>query len=407
MTHTRKLSAALLVTLVAASFISLMSFGVRAAFGLFTAPLPPDLGVSREVYSIAIAVQNLCWGATQPFAGLLTDRFGARRVMAGGAALYALGIVGLLQASTPLAIWLTAGVLVGIGMGGASFSTALAALGRVMPDTHRSWALGIGTAAGSLGQFVVVPIVQALTGIGGWRTGAWFMAAAIAAILLAARFVGTTPAGPAAAGQKDVSARQMLAGAFTHRSYVLLVVGFFVCGFQLAFITTHFPAYLADMGVTGQTASWAVALIGLFNVIGAYLAGTWGGRHSKKNLLAWTYLARAVVIAVFLLQPVSTPSVLAFGAGMGLLWLSTVPLTSGLVMTFFGTRFMGTLFGVAFFSHQVGSFLGVYLGGAMYQRMGSYEPVWWLSVALSLFAAGVHMPIRERHSETFRRLVSA
>lgn len=407
MTHTRKLSAALLVTLVAASFISLMSFGVRAAFGLFTAPLPPDLGVSREVYSIAIAVQNLCWGATQPFAGLLTDRFGARRVMAGGAALYALGIVGLLQASTPLAIWLTAGVLVGIGMGGASFSTALAALGRVMPDTHRSWALGIGTAAGSLGQFVVVPIVQALTGIGGWRTGAWFMAAAIAAILLAARFVGTTPAGPAAAGQKDVSARQMLAGAFTHRSYVLLVVGFFVCGFQLAFITTHFPAYLADMGVTGQTASWAVALIGLFNVIGAYLAGTWGGRYSKKNLLAWTYLARAVVIAVFLLQPVSTPSVLAFGAGMGLLWLSTVPLTSGLVMTFFGTRFMGTLFGVAFFSHQVGSFLGVYLGGAMYQRMGSYEPVWWLSVALSLFAAGVHMPIRERHSETFRRLVSA
>lgn len=407
MTHTRKLSAALLVTLVAASFISLMSFGVRAAFGLFTAPLPPDLGVSREVYSIAIAVQNLCWGATQPFAGLLTDRFGARRVMAGGAALYALGIVGLLQASTPLAIWLTAGVLVGIGMGGASFSTALAALGRVMPDTHRSWALGIGTAAGSLGQFVVVPIVQALTGIGGWRTGAWFMAAAIAAILLAARFVGTTPAGPAAAGQKDVSARQMLAGAFTHRSYVLLVVGFFVCGFQLAFITTHFPAYLADMGVTGQTASWAVALIGLFNVIGAYLAGTWGGRYSKKNLLAWTYLARAVVIAVFLLQPVSTPSVLAFGAGMGLLWLSTVPLTSGLVMTFFGTRFMGTLFGVAFFSHQVGSFLGVYLGGAMYQRMGSYEPVWWLSVALSLFAAGVHMPIRERQSETFRRLVSA
>lgn len=407
MTHTRKLSAALLVTLVAASFISLMSFGVRAAFGLFTAPLPPDLGVSREVYSIAIAVQNLCWGATQPFAGLLTDRFGARRVMAGGAALYALGIVGLLQASTPLAIWLTAGVLVGIGMGGASFSTALAALGRVMPDTHRSWALGIGTAAGSLGQFVVVPIVQALTGIGGWRTGAWFMAAAIAAILLAARFVGTTPAGPAAAGQKDVSARQMLAGAFTHRSYVLLVVGFFVCGFQLAFITTHFPAYLADMGVTGPTASWAVALIGLFNVIGAYLAGTWGGRYSKKNLLAWTYLARAVVIAVFLLQPVSTPSVLAFGAGMGLLWLSTVPLTSGLVMTFFGTRFMGTLFGVAFFSHQVGSFLGVYVGGAMYQRMGSYEPVWWLSVALSLFAAGVHMPIRERQSETFRRLVSA
>lgn len=407
MNNGSKLPGALLVTLVAASFISLMSFGVRSAFGLFTAPLPPDLGVSREVYSMAIAIQNLCWGATQPFAGLLTDRFGARRVMLGGAALYGLGIVGLLFASTPLEIWLSAGVLVGVGMGGASFSTALAALGRVMPDSHRSWALGIGTAAGSLGQFVIVPIVQAFIGPGDWRAGAGFMAAAIASILVAAHFVGAPRPADGAPAPKAVSTSRMLASAFAHRSYVLLVAGFFVCGFQLAFITTHFPAYLTDVGVSGATASWAVAMIGLFNVIGAYLAGTWGGRYSKRNLLAWTYLARAAVLAGFLLVPVSTVTVLAFGAAMGLLWLSTVPLTSGLVTTFFGTRFMGTLFGIAFFSHQVGSFLGVYLGGLAYQHTGSYALVWWLSVGLSLFAAAINMPIRETRSDSFHRLVAA
>jgi MFS family permease len=407
MNNASRLPAALLVTLVAASFISLLSFGVRAAFGLFTAPLPADVGISREAYSMAIAIQNLCWGATQPFAGLLTDRFGAKRVMLGGAALYATGIVGLLFASTPLEIWLTAGVLVGIGMGGASFSTALAALGRVMPDSHRSWALGIGTAAGSLGQFVVVPLVQAFIALGDWRTGGWFMAAAIASILVAALFVGSPQPAAGAPVPKAVSAPRMLAAALAHRSYAYLVAGFFVCGFQLAFITTHFPAYLSDIGMGAATASWAVALIGLFNVVGAYLAGTWGGRYSKKNLLAWTYLARGAVIAAFLLLPVSPATVLAFGAAMGLLWLSTVPLTSGLVATFFGTRFMGTLFGVAFFSHQVGSFLGVYLGGVMYQRTGSYEPVWWLSIGLSLFAAAINLPIREDGSARFQRLVAA
>lgn len=397
-----KLPAALLVTLIAASFISLMSFGVRSAFGLFTAPLPFDLGVSREVYSMAIALQNLCWGITQPFAGLLTDRFGARRVMLGGATLFVLGLVGLLFASTALEIWLTAGLLVGVGMGGASFSTVLAALGRVMPDSHRSWALGIGTAAASLGQFVIVPIVQAFTALGDWKTGAWFMAAAIASILVAAPFVSTGKPRAGVPVQKNVSTLQMISAAFAHRSYIYLVAGFFVCGFQLAFITTHFPAYLTDIGLSGSTASWAVAMIGLFNVLGSYLAGTWGGKYSKRNLLAWTYLGRAIVIAGFVLLPVSTTTVLLFGAAMGLLWLSTVPLTSGLVATFFGTQFLGTLFGIAFFSHQVGSFLGVYLGGIVYQRTGSYELVWWLAVGLSLFAAVINLPIREGRSEFFK-----
>jgi MFS family permease len=401
-----KLPAAFLVTLVAASVISLLSFGVRAAFGLFTAPLPPDVGVSREVFSMAMAIQNLCWGIAQPFAGHFTDKLGARRVMLTGAALYLLGIVGLLFATSATGIYLTAGVLVGVGMGGASFTTALAALGRVMPESHRSWALGLGTAAGSLGQFVIVPIVQAFIGLGGWAAGAQVMAAAIAAVLVAAVFVASGKPDSGPGGQTSPSTSQMLSSAFAHPSYVLLVLGFFVCGFQLAFITTHFPAYLNDAGISPSVASWAIAMIGLFNVIGAYLAGVWGGKYSKKSLLAWIYLARAYVIAAFFLLPLSTVTVVLFGAGMGLLWLSTVPLTSGLVATFFGTRFMATLFGIVFFSHQVGASLGVFLGGFLYERTGSYTVVWYLCIALSLFAAAMNWPIREGQSESFRRLAA-
>ena len=292
-------------------------------------------------------------------------------------------------------------------MGGASFTTALAALGRVMPESHRSWALGLGTAASSLGQFVIVPIVQAFIAFGGWTAGAWTMVAAIAAVLVAASFMAGEKACLAPSGDAPLSTSQMLSSAFAHPSYVLLVLGFFVCGFQLAFITTHFPAYLNDAGVSASVASWAIAMIGLFNVIGAYMAGTWGGRHSKKSLLAWIYAARGVVIAAFLLLPLSTTSVLLFGASMGLLWLSTVPLTSGLVATFFGTRFMATLFGIAFFSHQVGAFLGVFLGGLLYERTGSYTVVWWLCIALSFFAAAMNWPIREGQSESFKRLAAA
>jgi MFS family permease len=402
-----KLPAALVVTLVAACVISLLSFGVRAAFGLFTAPLPPDVGVTREVFSMAMAIQNICWGITQPFAGHFTDKFGAKRVMLGGALFYLLGVLGLLFANSPATIYLTAGVLVGIGMGGASFTTAVAALGRVMPESHRSWALGLGTAAGSLGQFVIVPIVGAFIGMGGWTSGAWVMVAALAGVLVAAMFVGGEKAGGVGAGQAQISTSQMLSAAFIHPSYVLLVLGFFTCGFQLAFITTHFPAYLNDNGIGTAAASWAVAMIGLFNVLGAYLAGVWGGKYSKKSLLAWIYLARGAVIAAFFLLPISTYTVMLFGAGMGLLWLSTVPLTSGLVATFFGTRFMATLFGIVFFSHQVGSFLGVFLGGYLYERTGSYTVVWWLCVALSLFAAAMNWPIKERQSDTFKRLAAA
>ena len=407
-----RLPAILVATLVAACAISLLSFGVRSAFGLFTAPLSADVGISREVYALAIAIQNLAWGLTQPFAGFITDRFGPRRVMVGGAVLYSLGIAGLAFATTPAQIYATAGVLAGVGMGGASFTTALAALGRLMPESHRSWALGLGTAAGSLGQFVIVPITQSLVDASGWRAGAWLMAAAVAAIVVAAVFVrgdsSDKGAGSGATGAPAAGHPQILATAFAHPSYLLLVFGFFVCGFQLAFITTHFPAWLMDRGVPGSVASWAIAMVGLFNVVGAYMAGVLGGRHgSKKWLLSGVYWARGAVLLAFVLTPLSTASILLFGAGMGLLWLSTVPLTSGLVATFFGTRYMATLFGFVFLSHQVGSFFGVYAGGYFHERTGGYDAVWWLCIGLSIFAALVNLPIRERASQRFGRLVAA
>jgi len=401
-------SRATVVVLLAACLISLLSFGSRSAFGLFTDPVSQALHTSRETYAIAIALQNLAWGLAQPLAGVVADRFGARRVLLAGALLYAGGIVGMVFAATPLQLVLSAGVLVGAGMGGASYITVLAALGRLMPEDSRSWALGLATAAGSLGQFVVVPCVQAVIDSAGWSAGAWALAATAALILPAALLIrGDRRAAAPAGSGPEAPLSAVLRSAARHPSYVLLVLGFFVCGFQLAFITTHFPPYLNDLGLGAQVASWAIALVGLFNVTGAYLAGVWGGRHSKKNLLAAVYFARAAVTALFLLVPVSTTTVLLFGAAMGLLWLSTAPLTSGLVATFFGTRHMATLFGLVFFSHQVGSFLGVWLGGALYERTGSYTAVWWLCAGLALLAGLVNLPIREQAAAPLRRLQAA
>jgi len=401
---TAPLGAALWVTLVAACAVACLSFGVRAAFGLFTDPLTRELGVSREAYAVAIAIQNLAWGLTQPVAGYLADRFGARWVMLAGAVLYALGVAGLAISTSALQIVLCGGVLVGLGMGGASFTTALAALGRVMPQTHRGWALGLGTAASSLGQFVVVPLTQAAIGVDGWRAGAWLMAAAMALAIPAALLVRDRPAGGLAVGGAGPSPLRLLRTALRDRDYALLVLGFFVCGFQLAFIATHFPAYLADRGIHPALASWAIALIGLFNVAGAYLAGTWSARLGKGRLLAGLYVGRAVAIGLFILAPLSPATVLVFSAAMGLMWLSTVPPTSGLVASFFGTRYMAMLFGFVFLSHQVGSFLGVYLGGHLYARTGSYDTVWWLCIVLSMAAAAVNLPIRERPSQRFMAL---
>jgi MFS family permease len=351
-----------------------------------------------------MAIQNLGWGIGQPLGGALADRFGPARVLAGGGFLYALGLALMAFSTTPGALHLSAGVLVGVGMGGASYITVLAALGKMVPPEQRSWALGLATAAGSLGQFLLVPLGQAFITTYGWQVTALLLAGSAASVpLLASAFAGARPA-PAMDVEPEIGFAATLRAAFGHTSYLLLLTGFFVCGFQLAFVTIHMPPYLADRGMDASLAAWAIALIGLFNIVGAYVAGLLGMRHSNKMLLCGIYVGRAATTALFLTLPMTPTSVLLFAAAMGLLWLSAVPPTSGLVALMFGTRYMATLFGIVFLNHQLGSFVGVWLGGWLYERTGSYDVVWWLSVLLSLAAALVHLPIREQPAPRFATL---
>ncbi|WGF86529.1 MFS transporter [Marinivivus vitaminiproducens] len=382
------------IVVVAGCMIALLTFGVRAGFGLFLEPISSARGWGREVFAFAIAVQNLLWGLGQPFAGMIADRYGAARVLVAGGVVYAAGVALMAVSTTPLAMVMSAGVLIGLGLSAASFSIVLAAMGRLVGEERRSWALGIGTAAGSLGQFLLVPLGQGFITAYGWPIALYLLGLmTLLVVPLASAFRGPAPA--AAAGA-DQSMGEALREAFGHRSYVLLFSGFFVCGFHVAFIQTHLPPYLADVGLGGGLAAWAIALVGLFNVIGSYSAGVLGNRHSKRYMLSMIYLLRAIAIALFVMVPPSQTSVLLFAAAIGILWLSTVPLTSGLVAQMFGTRYMATLFGFVFFGHQIGAFLGVWLGGALYDATGSYDVVWWLSVALGVFAALIHWPIDER-----------
>ena len=391
----------LVLILVCGCLISLLTFGLRSSFGLFTGPISLTHGWSREVFALAMAIQNVAWGVGQPLGGALADRFGPARVLAGGGVLYALGLALMAFSTTPGTLHLSAGVLVGVGMGGASYITVLAALGKMVPPERRSWALGLGTAAGSLGQFLVVPLGQAFIAAYGWEVTALLLAGLAAAVsLLASAFAGARQAPVMEAGP-DLGFTETLRTAFGHPSYLLLLAGFFVCGFQLAFVTIHMPPFLTDSGIDASLAAWAIALIGLFNIVGAYMAGVLGERHSNKMLLCGIYLGRAVVTALFMTLPMTPVSVLLFAAAMGLLWLSAVPPTSGLVALMFGTRYMATLFGIVFLNHQLGSFVGVWLGGLLYERTGSYDVVWWLSVVLSLAAALVHLPIAERPARRF------
>ncbi|GAB4224684.1 MAG: MFS transporter [Kiloniellaceae bacterium] len=376
----------------AGCLLALLSFGIRASFGLFLAPMSGDFGWGREVFAFAIAVQNLLWGLCQPIAGAVADRYGSARVLAGGALIYAAGLFLMAGASTPGLLTFSTGLLVGVGVAGASFAIVLAAFARLMPEDKRSWALGLGTAAGSAGQFFVVPLGQAFISAYGWSMAlTLFGFLALVMVPLATALTGRSEHG--SGPQQSIGGA--LREAFKHPSYNLLTLGFFVCGFHVAFIQTHLPPYITDMGLDAGLAAWALALVGGANIVGAFTAGYLGGRYSKKYLLSALYFARAVVIALFFLSPISEASVLLFAAAMGLLWLSTVPLTSGLVAQFFGTRYMAMLFGVVFFSHQVGSFLGVWLGGYFFDTTGSYDVVWWGSVALGLLAALIHWPIRE------------
>ena len=383
-------SVAIVVT--AGCLISAISFGVRAGFGLFLEPMSADLGWGREVFALSIAFQNLLWGVGQPFAGAIADRYGSGRVLAGGALLYAAGVMLMSVSASPLHMHLTAGVMVGLGISGASFAVVLAAITRLVPPEKIGWAMGIGTAAGSLGQFLFVPLGQAFLAAYGWST-ALLLLGVVAAFMIP--LAGALTGKPGKIGREQTLG-QALREAGGHRGYWLLLSGFFVCGFHVAFIQVHLPAYITGSGLAASTAAYGLAVIGLFNIAGAYAACTFAGRFRDKKILSGIYFVRAVAIAAYILLPISAWSTYVFCAVMGLLWLSTVPLTSSIVVHVFGRRYVGTLFGIVFFSHQIGAFIGVWLGGRVFDATGSYLPVWWAAVALGAFAALVNLPIDDR-----------
>lgn len=386
--------------IVCGCLVALITFGPRASAGLFQIPMTTEYGWTREVFSLSLAIQNLLWGVGQPFSGAIADRYGTVRVFVVGLAMYALGLVVMAYASTPGMLHLGAGVLIGFGLSACSFNLVLAAFAKLLPDQWKPIALGAGTAAGSFGQFFYPPIGNILIENMGWQMALIVFAVTVLAALpltlaLATRGNGkhVATAGPSAANQ---SIPQALAEAFRHRSYVLLVLGFFTCGFQLAFITVHMPAYLKDISMPAWVGAWTLAAIGLANAAGSLGSGWLMQRMPKRHLLAWIYFGRAVAIFGFIMLPASPATALVFGVAIGFLWLSTVPPTSALVMLMFGTKYMAMLYGFAFFSHQVGGFLGVLLGGMLYEATGSYIVVWWLSIALGIASAVINLPIVEK-----------
>jgi len=386
-----------LIVILAGCAISLITFGPRSATGLFMQPVSETNGWGRDVFALAFAVQNLLWGLGQPIAGAIADRFGTLRVLCGGALLYAAGLVLMVYSTTPLSFNITVGVMVGFGLSGCSFNLVVAALGKLVPEHMRSFAFGAGTAAGSFGQFLFAPLGAALIAGYGWQVALLVFAAAVLLVIPFSLALATRPASTKAVHGVDApqSLKHALSEAFAHRSYVLLVLGFFTCGFQLAFITAHLPAYLVDRGLSVQVGGWVIATIGLFNIAGSLAAGWAGNKMPKRYILAFLYFARAASIAVFISVPLSTTSALVFAAATGLTWLSTVPPTSGLVALMFGTRWLAMLFGFAFFSHQVGGFLGVWLGGVAFEMTGSYNLVWYLSIAFGVASAIINLPIIE------------
>ena len=381
--------------ILAACLISLFGFGMRASFGLYLDPLTVAKGWPRETFALAMAVQNLLWGIGVPVAGAIADRWGPGLVVAFGAVLYGMGVAGMAVSDSGLAFQLTGGLLVGTGVAFTSFSLALAAIARVVSPERRSLALGFGTSAGSLGQVIFSPISQALISTYGWYD-ALVVLSFLTLVMIPLAF--TLPSTGKAPGEphSDQTMGEALGEAMRHRGYVLLTVGFFVCGFHVAFMTTHFPAYVTDIGLPAHVGAYALSIVGLVNIAGAFLAGVVGQRFSKKSTLAVIYLCRAVVITGLLMAPVSEITIYLFAAAMGIFWLSTVPLTTAIVAQIFGLKFMATLFGVVFFSHQIGSFLGVWLGGVLYDRTGSYDMMWYAGVFFGVFAAIVHMPIDEK-----------
>jgi MFS family permease len=387
------------VIVVFGCLISLIAFGPRSSLGFFLTPMSQEHHWGRDVFSMALAIQNLLWGVGQPFAGGIADRYGANRVLIAGALLYAAGLALMAHSTSAGMLDLSAGVLIGFGLSGSSFTIVLGAFGKLLPPEWRSLAFGAGTAAGSFGQFLYSPIAVALMDSFGWK-GAVTIFAGVTLVIVPLAMALATPKGLAGnAPSAQQSLKHALGEAFSHRSYVLLVLGFFTCGFQLAFITVHLPSYLVDRGLSAQIGGWTLATIGIFNIIGSLTAGYLGARMPKRYILSVIYFIRALAILVFINMPPSAPATLIFGAVTGLMWLSTVPPTSGLVATMFGTQWLAMLFGFAFFSHQVGGFLGVWLGGIVFDHFGSYDPVWYLAIFFGVASAVINLPIVERPVE--------
>jgi MFS family permease len=377
------------------SLIALIAFGPRSTLGFFLTPMSNAHHWGRDVFAFALALQNLLWGVGQPLSGIVADRFGTMRVLCGGALLYATGLVLMAHATSGGMLDVSAGVFLGFGLAGCSFPVVIAAFAKLVPPQWRSRAFGFGTAAGSFGQFLYSPIAVALMDKFGWQQTLMIFAVSMLAVLPLSTALATPPSETARDGSSQ-SLRQALTEAFAHRSYVLLVLGFFTCGFQLQFITVHMPSYLVDRGLSATVGGWTIATIGLFNIVGSVTAGWLGDRMPKRYLLSMIYFIRAAAILAFISFPVTPVSCIAFGAVMGLMWLSTVPPTNGIIALMFGTRWLATLAGFAFFSHQVGGFLGVWLGGLVFDRTGSYNVVWWLAILFGVLSALINMPIVEK-----------
>ncbi|WP_075290271.1 MFS transporter [Pararhizobium arenae] len=383
--------------IIAGSLVAMLTFGPRSAMGFFQLPMLADTGWDRTTFGLAMALQNLCWGLGQPLFGAIADKFGTWRVLCISGILYAIGLIMMAFANAPIWLHIGGGVLVGLAVGAGSFGIVLSAFARNVTPQQRSMAFGIGTAAGSAGMFLFAPLSQALISTYGWQDSLVYLGVLMLLVpLVAIPLRGNASSGSQKEAQYKQSIGEALKEALSHKSYLLLISGFFVCGYQVAFITAHFPAYIGDLGIDARYAVIALALIGFFNIIGSLSSGVIAQRYSKPYFLALIYIGRSIAVTAFLLLPQTPLSVIVFAVVMGLLWLSTVPPTNALVAIMFGTRHLGLLGGIVFLSHQVGSFLGVWMGGYLYDHFGSYDPVWWFGVALGIFAAIVHWPIQEK-----------
>ncbi|WP_283130530.1 MFS transporter [Enterovibrio norvegicus] len=377
--------------------ILIISLGIRQSFGIFMMPISDTFQTGREFFSLAIAVQNLMFGAFQPFIGMAADRFGAKRIIAMGGIAYALGLYLTSIAASASMLYVSLGILVGLGLSATSYVIILGAVAKVVPAEHTAKAFGLTTAAGSFGMFAVIPGAQSLLANFDWQTAMQVFAVLCTIMIAFSVFVRTSQgAGLANPADDSQTLKQALKEAFNHKGYWFIHAGFFVCGFQVMFIATHLPSYIADKGLPGNTAAMALAYVGIFNIFGSYFWGLMGDRFNKRYVMSSLYMMRSVVLALFVTLPLTTETATIFGAAIGFCWLGTVPLTSGLVRQIFGARYMSTLYGLVFFTHQIGSFMGAWVGGRVFDHYGSYEPIWWATVVLALTAAILHLPINDK-----------